>query len=177
LLAGGVEVVTTGDRERFDNLVLSTHADVSLRLLDAPTADELRLLRAWRYHANDVTLHRDPDVMHDDRRVWASWNVVTRQGRSAVSYDLNRVQKLATEKDYWLPRRRRPIGPRRRWLPRTFALVTGTHNRPATGHTSRGGRRAVSRLSTALRQLLQLLQLYSVDDDHCWIRVTDAWFR
>ena len=40
---------TDGRSERFDAVVLATHSDQALRLLEAPTADERRLLGAIRY--------------------------------------------------------------------------------------------------------------------------------
>jgi uncharacterized protein len=100
--ARGVVVVTPSGAARFDDVVMATHPDVALRLLAAPTATERRLLGAWRYEPNTVTLHRDASVMHEDRRLWASWNVVTRGGAMTVSYYLNRVQSLPGPVDYFV---------------------------------------------------------------------------
>lgn len=99
---GRASVVTAEGRSWFDHVVLATHADTSLALLAAPTAQERRLLGAWRYHPNPVTLHTDASVLHRDRRMWASWNIVKRGGRQRVTYWLNRVQSLRASVDYFL---------------------------------------------------------------------------
>ena len=98
-----VTIVTKGERHPFDAVVFATHADDSLALLQSPSPDETRVLSAFRYNTSRVLLHGDPAVLHRDRRMWASWNAVTRYGRTCVSYHLNRVQRLpVTAPDYFL---------------------------------------------------------------------------
>ena len=99
---GRAQLFTSRGPETFDRVVLATHADVSLRMLDDPSAAERSLLGAWAYHPNTVVLHRDASVLHADRRLWASWNVVRRAGRQRVTYYLNRVQELRSRLDYFL---------------------------------------------------------------------------
>ena len=43
--------------ERYDQVVIATHADQALRLLGDPTPDEKRLLGPWQYEANSTVLH------------------------------------------------------------------------------------------------------------------------
>lgn len=50
----------SGEVEHFDRVVFACPADTALRLLDAPTEEERRLLGAWRYKDGRVVLHRDP---------------------------------------------------------------------------------------------------------------------
>lgn len=81
--------------QRFDHVVLATHADRSLALLDAPSAEERRLLGAFAYSRNLAVLHRDPALMPARRAVWSSWNYLAQRGSSApptVSYWMNRLQ-------------------------------------------------------------------------------------
>ncbi|WP_077035425.1 NAD(P)/FAD-dependent oxidoreductase [Pelomonas sp. KK5] len=82
--------------QRFDQLVLATHADRSLALLDLPTAEEQRLLGAFRYSRNVAVLHRDPALMPRRRAAWSSWNYLACRGAGAapptVSYWMNRLQ-------------------------------------------------------------------------------------
>ena len=99
---GRAQLSTSCGLETFDRIVLATHADVSLRLLADATTRERSLLGPWTYHPNTVVLHRDARVLHADRRLWASWNVVRRAGRQRVSYHLNRVQGLRSRLDYFL---------------------------------------------------------------------------
>ena len=64
-----------GHEERYDHVVLATHADTSLTILgDDATHEERRLLRSFRYTENRAVLHRDPALMPVRRRAWSSWN-------------------------------------------------------------------------------------------------------
>lgn len=94
-----------GARERFDAVVVACHADQALAMLADPTPAERELLGAWSYSANDTWLHTDPALMPRRRRAWASWNVLLEDGarpteRVAVSYHLNRLQRLESERNF-----------------------------------------------------------------------------
>ncbi|KAJ1470529.1 hypothetical protein T484DRAFT_1641266, partial [Baffinella frigidus] len=87
-----------------DQVVMATHADVTLKILGgAATAEERRVLEGVPYAENDVFLHRDPALMPRNRKVWASWNCIdfSEPNQSAasdrpvcVSYYLNMLQRL-----------------------------------------------------------------------------------
>lgn len=99
-----VEVRRTGDgvtvlerngrHERFDHVVIATHADQALAMLDAPTEAERRTLGAFRYSRNLAVLHTDPALMPKRRRAWASWNYIGSEDGLCVSYWMNRLQGL-----------------------------------------------------------------------------------
>ncbi|MBI4957009.1 MAG: FAD-dependent oxidoreductase, partial [Myxococcales bacterium] len=73
--AGGVWVATAdGAPERFDEVVVATHADQALGLLAEPSERERRVLGAFHYSKNDVVVHHDPAVLPLDRRKWSAWN-------------------------------------------------------------------------------------------------------
>jgi predicted NAD/FAD-binding protein len=81
--------------ERFDAVVLATHANHSLALLAEPTPTERRLLGAFAYTRNLAVLHSDPALMPRRRGVWSSWNYLAARGSGApptVSYWMNRLQ-------------------------------------------------------------------------------------
>lgn len=84
--------------ERFDQVVLATHADQALALLPAADDAERQLLGSFRYSRNHAVLHRDAALMPRRRRVWASWNYLAdRTGGDAppcVTYWMNRLQSL-----------------------------------------------------------------------------------
>lgn len=98
----GVHVVDTGGHgERFDDVVIATHADQALGLLGEGASErEHHLLGAIRYARNDTWLHTDRRLMPRRRAVWASWNYVSRasdeRGMPEVTYWLNRLQGLKT---------------------------------------------------------------------------------
>lgn len=97
--AGMVELVDAAGRmERFDHVVIATHADQALRMLMDPTPAERGLLGAFRYTANTAVLHTDPTLMPRRRRVWSSWNYLSAGAgdtrRLCVTYWMNRLQGI-----------------------------------------------------------------------------------
>jgi len=98
----GVEIRTADDtRRRFDAVVVATHADQALRLLEDPSPDERRLLGAFEYTRNEVTLHTDGSYLPTTAAARASWNYrLGDDGRPTVTYYLNRLQRLETRRDW-----------------------------------------------------------------------------
>ena len=95
----GVRVITKrGERQRFDRVIIATHADEALGLLAEPTAEERRVLGAFEYQHNRATVHGDTTVMPKTRRAWASWNYEIRPGDGAdapaTHYWMNSLQPL-----------------------------------------------------------------------------------
>jgi predicted NAD/FAD-binding protein len=91
--------------EKFDKVVMATHADEALKLLEDPSEDEQRLLGSWRYQDNHTILHSDVSVLPPHRRAWASWNYVSEKdapagGKTSLTYHMNRLQGLKTQKQY-----------------------------------------------------------------------------
>lgn len=99
-----VELVDAeGRAERFDHVVIATHANQALSMLGEPTSEERKLLGAFGYTQNDAVLHSDESLMPRRRRVWSSWNyLASREAggarRLSVTYWMNRLQGLATER-------------------------------------------------------------------------------
>jgi hypothetical protein len=83
----------------FDEVVIATHADQAIAMLDDPSADERRWLGAFRYSRNRAVLHSDPSYMPRRRAAWACWNHI-RQHRHegchapTVTYWMNALQGL-----------------------------------------------------------------------------------
>ena len=100
----GVQVRTAQGVEHFDHVVLATHADQSLALLERPSNDEQALLGAIRFQANRAVLHTDTRVMPKRRLAWAAWNYQRTQddsenARVCLHYWLNRLQPLPFKQD------------------------------------------------------------------------------
>ena len=72
--AAGVHVSTDTGSERFDKVVLATHSDQSLAMLQAPSAAEQQSLSAIRYQPNRAVLHTDTSVLPQKKIAWAAWN-------------------------------------------------------------------------------------------------------
>jgi predicted NAD/FAD-binding protein len=98
--SGPVVQFDDGGQLAFDAVVLATHADQSLALLDAPRPLEHHLLSAMRYQPNRAVLHGDTRFLPQRRSAWSSWNVLSGNGGGepdppiCVSYWMNRLQHL-----------------------------------------------------------------------------------
>lgn len=94
----------SGYSQKFDHVVLATHADEALALLDQPTEDERRLLSPFHYSDNEVVVHRDQKLMPKRKRLWSSWNYVggATPDKSGVTYWMNSLQKLETKTQYFV---------------------------------------------------------------------------
>jgi predicted NAD/FAD-binding protein len=102
----GVEIRDDADTvHHADVAVVATHPDQGLALLATPTAVERELLGAFRYSRNVTQLHHDTSVLPRRPSARASWNYLktscgVRDAPVLVSYDLNRLQRLAEPEDY-----------------------------------------------------------------------------
>jgi len=102
----GVFIRTRGEPAlAFDKVVIASHADDALKMLEDPSADEKRLLGPWRYQPNSTVLHSDTSALPSIRRAWACWNYCRESiGNSdfpvSVSYSMNLLQGLETLNHY-----------------------------------------------------------------------------
>jgi uncharacterized protein len=105
-LGDGVRIRdASGAVTRFDAVVIATHPDQALRLLDPPTRDERDVLGSFGYTANRTVLHTDARLLPPRETVRASWNYALNcrgagPSRTRVSYHLNRLQNLPPGEDY-----------------------------------------------------------------------------
>ena len=86
-------------------MVIATHPDQALRLLDPPTPAERDVLGAFSYTPNPALLHTDATLLPRRPSVRASWNYELAQcgpGRTPprISYHMNRLQNLPAGQDY-----------------------------------------------------------------------------
>jgi len=107
---GTVEVTTERGVQAFDRVVLACHPPTSLELLgDDATADERRLLSAFRYHPNTAVLHTDERVMPRTRMAWAAWNY--RLDLPAPGPAAGDEQALRPSSHHWMNRLQNLSGP------------------------------------------------------------------
>lgn len=98
----GVELRSDdGVLHAFDAVVVATHADQALALLEDPSDDERRVLGGFEYTTNDTVLHDDVTFLPRTPSARASWNYRLGDGsRPTVTYWLNSLQRLEAERDY-----------------------------------------------------------------------------
>jgi predicted NAD/FAD-binding protein len=93
--------------ERYDAVVIATHADEALGLLEDPSDEERGALGAWGYSKNRTVLHTDATVLGPKRRLWAAWNYRRRvdaraDSPVAITYYMNKLQRLKAGRDYFV---------------------------------------------------------------------------
>jgi predicted NAD/FAD-binding protein len=86
----------------YDHVVLASHADQSLKILGDPTNEEKETLTKFSYVSNSAYLHTDKNLMPSRKSAWSSWNSITKENKTSVTYWLNKLQNLQTEKNYFL---------------------------------------------------------------------------
>ncbi len=110
----GVTVHSHLGARRYQRVILATHADTALALLDAPSMAERAVLGAFGYSSNHTVLHRDTSWLPRRAAARASWNYVADpdRGRVAVTYWMNRLMGLPEDEPLLVTLGpRRPIAP------------------------------------------------------------------
>jgi predicted NAD/FAD-binding protein len=88
-----------GHEASFDQVILACHGPQARALLTDADGQEASLLDCFRVSQNRAVLHSDPRLMPVRRKVWSSWNLMSRgaadEGKPvAVSYWMNRLQSI-----------------------------------------------------------------------------------
>jgi uncharacterized protein len=99
---GGVRIITQGLSERFDRVIIATHAPQALELLRDASPLEREIMGAFRTQANKVVLHTDASVLPQNKLTWSAWNYVrgnASQESSSVClhYLINKLQPIPFE--------------------------------------------------------------------------------
>ncbi|MCC2638208.1 MAG: NAD/FAD-binding protein [Moraxellaceae bacterium] len=103
----GVVVTSARGEERFDRVVLATHTDQSLAMLQDARPEEREVLAGIRFLPNTAWLHTDATMMPQRRKAWSAWNYYSRGDSGAhrpvaVTYWLNRLQPLPFRSDVFV---------------------------------------------------------------------------
>ncbi|MBC7914233.1 MAG: FAD-dependent oxidoreductase [Pyrinomonadaceae bacterium] len=95
-----------GSAEIYDRVILACHGDQALALLEQPTADEQRVLSAFKYQYNKAVLHTDERIMPKAKLAWSSWNYRIKNENGALLpstiYWMNRLQQCSEKKNYFV---------------------------------------------------------------------------
>ena len=97
-----IRVIIGNEYVDYDQVVLASHADQSLRMLEKPTEQEKNILEKFIYVKNEAYLHTDEKLMPQKKIAWSSWNSVSDGNKTCITYWLNKLQNLETTKNYFL---------------------------------------------------------------------------
>ena len=97
-----IRVMIGNEYVDYDQVVLASHANESLSMIDKPTDQEKNILSKFNYVNNEAFLHTDDRLMPNKKRAWSSWNSISNGSNTCITYWLNRLQNLNTSKNYYL---------------------------------------------------------------------------
>ena len=89
----------------YDKVIIATHADEALKLIEKPTEEERTILSNFKYKENIAYIHFDENIMPKNKKNWCSWNSSVDElnvNNNSVTYWLNLLQNLKEEKNIFL---------------------------------------------------------------------------
>ena len=103
----GVDLYYGGENEFFnyDKVILATHADDALSIIENPSIDEKKILSNFSYKENFAYIHTDEKVMPKNKNAWSSWNSLMNKNnvsKNSITYWLNLLQNLKCEENIFL---------------------------------------------------------------------------
>ncbi len=106
-VSSGVQVFYGKNNEYFnyDKVIIATHADEAIKLIENPTPQEKLILKNFLYKKNKAYLHFDENVMPKNKKNWSSWNSTVDKDiskGSSLTYWLNILQNLKIKENIFL---------------------------------------------------------------------------
>ena len=106
-LSQGVRVFYGENNEYFDydKVVIATHANEALSIIEKPLDEEREVLSNFNYKENIAIIHTDEKIMPKNKNVWSSWNSHIRLENpeiNSLTYWLNVLQNLKCDKNIFL---------------------------------------------------------------------------
>ena len=89
----------------YDKVVLASHADEALNIIEKPSEEEKKILQNFSYRANLAVIHTDETVMPKNKNAWSSWNSIVSEGKdskNSLTYWLNLLQNLKCDQNIFL---------------------------------------------------------------------------
>ena len=89
----------------YDKVVLATHANEALSLIENPLDEEIETLSKFSYKENLAVIHTDENVMPKNKNVWSSWNYCVDHKNlkiNSLTYWLNLLQNLKCDNNIFL---------------------------------------------------------------------------
>ena len=97
-----VSVQNKGVTSQYDLLIFACHANQIEEILTDISPKEAEILSMFEYTNNNVLLHDDKNLMPKEESLWSSWNSFKSKNYDYVTYWMNNLQKLDTEKEIFV---------------------------------------------------------------------------
>jgi len=100
-----IKIIKNNEEVVFDYIIIATHADQALQIINNPTKNEKEILSKFEYTKNRACLHSDKSMMPKNKKTWSSWNFIKSEKEDinfTLTYWMNNLQKLETSKEYFV---------------------------------------------------------------------------
>ena len=100
-----IKIIKNNEEVVFDYIIIATHADQALQIINNPTKNEKEILSKFEYTKNRAYLHSDKSMMPKNKKTWSSWNFIKSEKEDinfTLTYWMNNLQKLETSKEYFV---------------------------------------------------------------------------
>ena len=87
---------------QYDAVIFACHANQVQEMLVDMSPEEEKILSMFEYTSNNVFLHFDSSLMPNERSLWSSWNSFKNNKYDYLSYWMNNLQKLDSERDIFV---------------------------------------------------------------------------
>ena len=87
---------------QYDAIIFACHANQIQEMLLDMSPEEEKILSMFEYTSNNVFLHFDSSLMPNERSLWSSWNSFKNNKYDYLSYWMNNLQKLDSERDIFV---------------------------------------------------------------------------
>ncbi|MBE9462957.1 NAD(P)/FAD-dependent oxidoreductase [Dyadobacter subterraneus] len=95
-----------GSQEVFNRVIIASHADQALLMLENPTDLEQNVLSKFKYQYNKAVLHTDENTMPQTKLAWSSWNYRIQKKNNelipSTIYWMNKLQQVSDKKNYFV---------------------------------------------------------------------------
>ena len=87
---------------QYDAVIFACHANQVQEMLVDMSPEEEKILTMFEYTSNNVFLHFDSSLMPNEKSLWSSWNSFKSNKYDYLSYWMNNLQKLDSERDIFV---------------------------------------------------------------------------
>ena len=105
--SSGIQIFYGDKSEYFiyDKVIIATHADQALSLIDDPLDAEIDILSNFKYKTNYAFVHQDDRYMPLNKKNWSSWNSsmnASNVEKNSITYWLNLLQNIKNKENIFL---------------------------------------------------------------------------